>query len=65
MHERGWISLALLLLSLEPGSDRPAALAEGTGELQGLPADAGPSSYNLDEIITEMKNSKTASHAGE
>ena len=43
-----------------------AAMAEGTPETyKEFPPLQAPESYNLDQVVAEMKAAKTASHVGE
>ena len=54
-----------LPIRLEPPAHGAGAVAEGTGDLHSLPAAANPASYNLDQVMQQVRDMKTASHAGE
>ena len=46
-------------LRLEHAADRAAAVAEGAGILQGVSPLQDPASYNLDQVMAELKKAPT------
>ena len=54
-----------LYLRLEHAAPRPAAVAEGTRVVHGVSAAAGPETYNLTQVLEQVRQAKHGSPAGE